>query len=190
MLFTTCPAELLLPDWPSSHRATKYILLKWGSFTLFHQKINLDLKASELSILPMLVYIHVLWGATGHQILPHRLFPLYNNVPCCLPWRLFLKLFSDVSKSSLPGSKDCIVRRACMGSGAFRFQFYLLLQHTSCENLSNLPGSVSVIANGNNKWQISHREVLRVTWDNTCESCFGLFGRVYYHYYFPVLFVF
>ena len=46
VLFTTFPAKLLLPDWPLTHPATKYTLLEWGSFTLFHQKINLYFKAS------------------------------------------------------------------------------------------------------------------------------------------------
>ena len=45
-LFTAFPGKLLLPDWPSTHPTTKYTLLKWGSFTLFHQKINLYFKAS------------------------------------------------------------------------------------------------------------------------------------------------
>ena len=46
VLFTTFSAKLLLPDWPPTHPATKYTLLKWVSFTLFHQKIHLYFKAS------------------------------------------------------------------------------------------------------------------------------------------------
>lgn len=88
-----------------------------------------------------------------HCILSHRLFPPDKNVPCCLPWHLFLKLFSYLAKSSLSRRKDWVVKRACLGPGVIRFQLDILLQQLmSFEDLGNLLVSVSIVANENNKW--------------------------------------
>lgn len=48
----------------------------------------------------------------AHHIISYRLLSLCENAPSCLPWHLFHKLFSDLSKSSLPGRQACAAKRA------------------------------------------------------------------------------